>query len=236
MNEDQILRLKSNISRVEQRIEAACERSGRDPREVILVAVTKTVPPEAADALLQAGVENIGENRVAEAERKRDHLKDRGVWHMIGHLQRNKVKKALSLFSVIHSVDSERLLLEISKQCGSTGQSVEIFLEVNVSGEESKYGITPAEAKDMVLKARDLPGIVLRGLMTMAPFDVDPETARSFFQGLRDLMERLKASGAAPKECDLLSMGMSGDFEVAVEEGATHVRIGTSLFEGLNLQ
>lgn len=235
MNEDQILRLRSNISGIAQRIEAACERSGRDPREVILVAVTKTVPPEAADALIQSGVENIGENRVAEAERKRNHLGDRGVWHMIGHLQRNKVKKALSLFSVIHSVDSERLLLEISKQCGSLGQSVEIFLEVNVSGEESKYGIPPAGAEELVLKARDLPGIVLRGLMTMAPFDVDPETARPFFRGLRDLMERLKASGAAPKGCDLLSMGMSGDFEVAVEEGATHVRIGTSLFEGLNL-
>ena len=235
MDGENYLRLKENLSSVRRRIEKTCDRCGRDPTEVTLVAVTKTVPPEVVGRLLDAGVEHLGENRVAEAERKRSQTGDRGVWHMIGHLQRNKIRKAVPLFSMIHSVDSERLLLEISKQCEKSNRVMEILLEVNVSMEESKYGVTTAETADLVKKARDLPGIRLRGLMTMAPFDPDPETARPTFRGLRWLLETLHESGAAEEECDTLSMGMSNDFEVAVEEGATLVRIGTSLFEGLNL-
>lgn len=223
--------LARNLERVRARIAAACARAGRDAGEVTLVAVTKRVEPAIAGLLLDLGVEHIGENRVAEAERKRALLGPRGTWHMIGHLQRNKVKKALSLFSVIHSVDSVRLMDELSRRLAGTGREMEICLEVNVSGEEQKHGFAPGEAADAVRAARERPGLVLRGLMTMAPFDPDPEAARPHFKALRALFESLRAEGV--ERFAWLSMGMSGDFEPAVEEGATHVRIGTALFEGL---
>ena len=223
--------LRRNLEAVRGRIAAACARAGRDPGEVTLVAVTKTVEPEIAGLLLDLGVADLGENRVAEAERKRAVLGDRGTWHMIGHLQRNKVKKALPLFSVIHSVDSIRLMDELSRRLEEAGRTVEILLEVNVSGEEQKYGLRPGETKEAVRAARAHPGLVLRGLMTMAPYAPDPEAARPHFRALRELLASLRVEGG--DRFDRLSMGMSGDFEPAVEEGATHVRIGTALYEGL---
>ncbi|MHC4941925.1 MAG: YggS family pyridoxal phosphate-dependent enzyme [Planctomycetota bacterium] len=225
--------LKENLEGILQRIEGACKRSGRDPSEVTLVAVTKSVEIEVAGLLLDAGVEHLGENRVQEMERKHGALGDRGTWHMIGHLQRNKVKKALPLFSMIHSVDSERLLRELSGHCEKRGLSREILLEVNVSGEKSKYGLSPADLEPIVKLAMDLEGIELRGLMTMAPYSDDPEEARPFFQGLRELRDEVQEAGWAGPKFNVLSMGMTGDFEAAVEEGATHLRIGTALFEGL---
>jgi pyridoxal phosphate enzyme (YggS family) len=225
--------LKKNLAKIRARMEKACEKSGRRPEEVTLVAVTKSVEPEIAGLLLDAGVEHVGENRIPEAQRKRDHLGDRGIWHMIGHLQRNKVKKALPLFSMIHSVDSTRLMEEISQRCEARGLPMEILLEVNVSGEASKYGFTPEALPEAVIAARGLPGLKLRGLMTMAPYDPDPEAARPHFQALHRLLNEIQKEGHAGPECNLLSMGMSGDFEVAVEEGATHVRVGTALYEGL---
>lgn len=225
--------LKKNLAEIRARIEKACEKSGRRPEEVTLVAVTKSVEPEIAGLLLDAGVEHVGENRLQEAQRKRDHLGDRGIWHMIGHLQRNKVKKALPLFSMIHSVDSPRLMEEISQRCEATGLPMEILLEVNVSGEASKYGFTPEALPEAVIAASGLPGLTLRGFMTMAPYDPDPEAARPHFQALHRLLKKIQKGGRAGPECNLLSMGMSGDFEVAVEEGATHVRVGTALYQGL---
>jgi pyridoxal phosphate enzyme (YggS family) len=234
METDRSAIIEQNVLAVRERIARACERAGRDPAEVTLVAVTKSVEPEVAELLLDAGVGDIGENRVAEAERKRALLGGRGVWHMVGHLQRKKVKKALPLFSVIHSVDTIRLIEEISRRHDPSGRPVEVFLEVNVSGEASKYGFAPQEVFEAARSACELPGLALRGLMTMAPYDPDPEASRPVFRQLRELLEALRGRLEPGAECGFLSMGMSGDFETAVEEGATHVRIGTALFEGLD--
>jgi pyridoxal phosphate enzyme (YggS family) len=225
--------VRDNLQGILKRIEGACARCGRDPSEVILVAVTKSVDIDIASLLLDAGVGHLGENRVPEMERKFQALGDRGVWHMIGHLQRNKVKKALPLFSMIHSVDSERLLRELSSQCEKRGLERDILLEVNVSGERSKYGLAPAELESMVKLAAELPALKPRGLMTMAPYSDDPEDARPFFRGLAELRDAVRRAGWSGGDFDVLSMGMTGDFETAIEEGATHVRIGTALFEGL---
>lgn len=220
--------LQANVERVRQRIEEACRRASRDAGEITLVAVTKLVEPEIAGMLLDLGVEHLGENRVAEGERKRSRLGERGTWHMVGHLQRNKVKKAVKLFSMVHSVDSSRLMREISSHCEKSGTAMEILLEVNVSGEESKYGLAPDEVPGAVEEASSLPGLNLRGLMTMAPFSDDPEDARPHFRRMKQLFD---ANG---EHFDVLSMGMTGDFETAVEEGATHLRVGTALFHGLS--
>jgi len=232
MEMDRLNRIEDNIKRIQERIALSCDRAGRNPEEVNLVAVTKAVDPETAQLVLKAGIKDLGENRVPEAQRKIEHLGAQGTWHMIGHLQRNKVKKAIDLFSLIHSVDSIRLMKEISAGLQAKGSTMEILLEVNISGEESKYGFTPQETIEALSLAAGLPGIRTRGLMTMAPYDPDPEAARPHFRALRELEEKLQREGAAP-DLNLLSMGMSGDFEPAVEEGATHVRVGTALYEGL---
>lgn len=233
MDDPHTQRLEANIAAVRGRVAAAARRAGRDPDAITLVAVTKAVTIEMAQHLLDAGIVDLGENRVQEAERKFAALGDRAHWHMIGHLQRNKVKNVLRFSSTIHSVDSERLLLEISRRAEAQGVTPDIFLEVNVSGEESKYGLDPDEAGPFTARARKIPCIKVRGLMTMAPWDPDPEAARPHFARLARLARKIRESGEAGDEFDLLSMGMSGDFEVAVEEGATHIRVGTALFEGL---
>jgi pyridoxal phosphate enzyme (YggS family) len=232
MSKDRLNRLKTNLDRIRDRIARSCERVGRDPSEVTLVAVTKMVTPDVAGLLFEAGVEHIGENRVAEAQRKIEVLGDKGTWHMIGHLQRNKVKKAIPLFSMIHSVDSLRLLREIALFCEKRETLMEILFEVNVSGEASKYGLEPSELDNILNEAGRLPSVKVRGLMTMAPFDPDPEAARPHFRALRTLWEQTRNPSTRP-DYQLLSMGMSGDFETAVEEGATHIRVGTALYEGL---
>jgi pyridoxal phosphate enzyme (YggS family) len=224
--------LRANLERVRKRIEEACRRGGRDADGITLVAVTKLVDAETAGQLLDLGVEHIGENRVAEAERKRSVIREKGTWHMVGHLQRNKVKKALRLFSMIHSVDSSRLMQEISAQGVKSGVILDILLEVNVSGEASKYGLEPKKVPEAVDEALCLPGLVLRGLMTLAPFSDDPEDARPHFRELKKLFDAVREQ--AGDRFNVLSMGMTGDFETAVEEGATHVRVGTALFQGLD--
>jgi pyridoxal phosphate enzyme (YggS family) len=233
VDEQTLEQLRRNVAGLLERVAAAAERAGRSPDDVTLVAVTKTVSIEVAGLLLDAGVAHLGENRVQEGERKHAALGDRCHWHMIGHLQTNKVKKALSIFETIHSVDSERLLREIARRAEMAGTERDVLLEVNVSGEESKYGLQPEEVAGLVTVARDLPGLELRGLMTMAPFDPEPENARPFFRDLAALAQSLRESGTAGERFDLLSMGMTQDFEVAIEEGATHIRVGTALFEGI---
>ena len=225
--------LEMNVSRIRERAAAAAARAGRDPSDIILVAVTKSVDTDVAAELVAAGVADVGENRVQEGERKHAVLGDRCRWHMIGHLQTNKVKKAMAIFPIIHSVDSVRLLREISRRADLDGVSPDIMLEVNVSGEETKHGFEPAELDEAVALACELPGVRLRGLMTMAPYDPDPETARPYFKELARIFRDLRESGRAGDAFDWLSMGMSGDFEVAVEEGATHIRVGTALYDGI---
>jgi hypothetical protein len=227
--------IAANLRSIRERIAAALERSGRPPGSCRLLAVTKNRSPEEIAALARAGQVHLGENRVQEADRKLTACRRLGVeaeWHLIGHLQRNKVKRALGLFGSVHSVDSVRLLEALARGAESQGVRPEVFLEVNVSGEESKHGFAGPEVTDACRRAAEFPALRLVGLMTMAPFTDDPETVRPVFRALREFRDELNASGAYPAPLPELSMGMSGDFEVAAEEGATWVRVGTALFEG----
>ena len=219
------------VSTIAERIEAvrlqitdACLRSGRSPEEVTVVAVTKGFPPEAVREAFAAGLSHFGENRVQEAQGKIPllaGLAPRPTWHMVGHLQTNKVKTALSLFDIIQSVDSLHLAQEISRRAPQSVR-VPVLLEVNVAGEAAKYGFSPDELPAAAKQVRALPGLEVRGLMTVAPMAGDPQEARPVFRHLRSLAQSLDLRD--------LSMGMSDDFEVAVEEGATIVRVGRAIF------
>ena len=217
-----------NLQDVRRRIQQALERSGRHGQSVRLVAVTKTVGVEEARTLLELGQEDLAENRVKEALAKQEAL-PRARWHLIGHLQTNKVKRALEFFDWIHSVDSLHLAREISKRAERLGREVDVLLEVNTSGEASKYGVTPEELPALAEAVSQLPRIRVRGLMTIAPIVERPEEARPYFVMLRELRDRLVEEGVVA-ELPHLSMGMTDDFEVAVEEGATMVRIGRAIF------
>ncbi|MBW7904156.1 MAG: YggS family pyridoxal phosphate-dependent enzyme [Phycisphaerae bacterium] len=233
-----------NVERVREAIARAARRSGRDPECVRLVAVTKYLDPASIGAVIHAGLTELGENRVQQLVARAAAL---GAgepggwpaaarpwrWHMIGHLQRNKVRALLRVCQVIHSVDSERLAAETEAEAARAERFVDVFVEVNVSGESSKQGVAAADAATLAEYVSRLRHVRLRGLMTMAPPSADPQRARPVFAGLRELLEKLRASGAVAETCGELSMGMTGDYEVAVEEGATVVRIGSALFEGL---
>jgi pyridoxal phosphate enzyme (YggS family) len=226
--------LRSRLGEVEERLTAAAERSGRRREDVTLVAVTKTVSAEVAALLPQLGVGDLGENRPQELWRKASVVPD-VRWHLIGHLQRNKVAQTLPLVHLVHSADSERLLRALDEEAGRRGQPARVLLEFNVSGEASKSGFAP----DPTL----LPGLAdllsglahvrVEGLMTMAAFEEDPEKTRPTFVQLRVLRDLLRERVGSRHPLTELSMGMSNDYEVAVEAGATLVRIGTALFEGL---
>lgn len=216
------------FNQVRRRIEQACERAGRDPNRVRIVAVSKGHGPEAVRALAEAGHRLFGENRVQEAKAKIQLCPSNIEWHMIGHLQRNKVKDALQLFRVIHSVDSVSLAQEINKWAEKFSLRVPILLEVNVSGEASKFGFSPERLLSELQTINGLPRLEIIGLMTMAPWTQDPEKVRPVFRKLRELKEECEQRLGAP--LPELSMGMTNDFEVAVEEGATMVRIGTAIF------
>ena len=242
-NPSLLAQLRENVTRVRQSIAAACERVGRDPGSVSLVAVTKYVDLPVIEGLLAAGVGEIGENRVQQVIQRAEAFGTRfdadltpttPRWHMIGHLQRNKVKALLPHVRIIHSLDSARLAVEIDKIAEQLDTDVDAFLEVNVSGEASKQGISVDELPGLAEALRQHLRIRLRGLMTMAPFDPDPEHARPHFARLRQQLERLRDTGVVGPQCVDLSMGMSQDFAVAVEEGATFVRVGSALYEGLS--
>lgn len=227
-------KLKQNLDDVRQRMTAACARAGRDEADVRLVAVTKTVTADVAAQLVELGVTDIGENRVQEAARKREALAGFDVtWHMIGHLQTNKVKELLRLFDVIHSVDSFHLAEAISKRAASKGETASVLVQVDIAGEETKFGVPVAEVVGDVGWMSELPGIQIKGLMTMAPFVDDAETVRPVFARLRELAEEIDALGLPGVEMRHLSMGMTQDFEVAIEEGATLIRVGSALFKGI---
>lgn len=214
---------------VRGRIAAACERAGRSPDEVEIIAVTKTHGAEVVKEAWDAGLTIVGENKVQEAAWKKPASVSGPSWHLIGHLQSNKVRHALELFDFIHSVDSVKLADRINLIADETGASPHILLEVNVSGEKSKSGMKPEEVKPAVEHiVAECPRVTLEGFMTMAPFSENPEDARPYFRRLRELRDSLESELGVglPR----LSMGMSGDYEVAVEEGATWVRLGTVLF------
>ena len=217
------------LHEVRSRIDAACKRAGRDPAGVEIVAVTKTHGADVVKEAWDAGLRVVGENKVQEAAWKKPASVTGPMWHLIGHLQSNKVRKALELFDFFHSVDSAALADRMNSIAEDMGALPHILLEVNVSGEKSKSGMRPEEVTDVMAHiAQDCPRITVEGLMTMAPFSENPEDARPYFRRLRELRDRLeKDLGIGLPR---LSMGMSGDYEVAVEEGATWVRLGTVLF------
>lgn len=237
------MNLQESIAAVEQRIAAACERSGRKREEIQLIAVTKTIGIEQTRDVISHGLIHLGENRWQDAQGKwraisgdeegatgaTNHEGPAIQWHFIGSLQTNKVKDVIGRFTYIHSLDRLSLAQSIAKRASQLGITVPCFIQVNVSGEDSKHGISPDQLLSFAGEVAALPGLSLAGLMTMAPYEAEPEDARPVFRGLRELRDQLNGSGNVPYPVNGLSMGMSNDFDVAVEEGATWLRLGTIL-------
>ena len=220
--------LETRYNDILRRIQAACGRAGRDPSSVQLMAVSKTQHPDDIALVSALGVETFGENRVQEARGKIPLCPSRIHWHLIGHLQSNKAREAVHLFEMIHSVDSLRMLETLDRFAADEGRSLPVCLEVNVSGERSKFGMSPEQVAETLAAANRLFKVKVVGLMTIPPVSEDPEEARPFFGALRELRDRMqRESGLDLPE---LSMGMSHDFEVAIEEGATWIRVGSLLF------
>ena len=222
--------LAENVEQVRARIAQACERCGRDPSEVTLIAVSKTKPVSAIEEVLQTGTLDFGENWVQELTEKYDVLPKTVRWHMIGHLQRNKVKYIVDKVCLIHSVDSVRLAQQIEAEAAKKNIEVDILIEVNVAMEESKFGLTLEETTDMIREIAGMKHVHIQGLMTIAPFTEDPEENRIYFRKLRQLSVDIKSKNIDNVSMSVLSMGMTGDYEVAIEEGATMVRVGTGIF------
>jgi pyridoxal phosphate enzyme (YggS family) len=223
--------IADNLHEVQQRIAGAAERADRDPADVKLVAVTKTRTLDEIRAAVDAGATDLGENYVQELEEKAEALADLDVrWHAIGHLQTNKVRKIAGLVSLIHSVDSLRLAREIDRRARAEGRQVPVLLQTNISDEESKFGVAADEALALAAELVGLESVALVGLMTMPPWCEDPEGNRPYFVALRQLRDRLVERGVAAESMRHLSMGMTCDYETAVEEGATFVRVGTAIF------
>lgn len=223
--------IKDRIADVLKEVEARCRKSNRNPSEVTLIAVSKTKPLAMIEEAMACGQTEFGENKVQEMCEKASQLEGGAVnWHLIGHLQSNKVKKAVAVAGLIHSVDSLALAQEIDKQAGKIGKCQDILLEVNAADEESKFGIRPEDVLPLVREVAQLKNIRLRGLMTVAPYTDDAETNRPYFRTMHDLMVDINQKNIDNISVDVLSMGMSGDYGVAVEEGATHIRVGTYLF------
>lgn len=217
--------LSKNLNDIHERIAAACKRAGRNPDDITLVCVSKTIPAEIISDAAALGERAFGENRVQELCEKHPLLPD-VQWHLIGHLQTNKVRQVVGKATLIHSVDSLHLAQEIDLRAQKAGIVQDILLEVNISGEESKYGLTTEQIPTIIKDIGAMENLRFRGFMTMAPRYASPQEIRSIFRSAHDLFLEHQKDGA-----DILSMGMSGDFEIAVEEGATHVRVGSSIFK-----
>ena len=227
-------RIKQNLAELEERISEAARRSGRAADAVKLVAVTKYVDTATTRALVESGCNLLGENRPQQLWQKADELADLDIqWHMIGHLQRNKVRRTIGWTSLIHSVDSIRLMRAIANESLGQNLSTDCLLEVNVSGEEAKHGIKPDELTSMLETAAELQGIRICGLMCMAGLGSDRDQAAREFEALRELRDQFRDRTAPSIDLQELSMGMSGDFELAIEQGATIVRIGSAIFAGI---
>jgi len=222
------MELAERLNAIRQRMADACARAGRPPDSVLLLAVTKGMPPELVSAAVEAGQIFFGENKVQEAKAKIPQCPGRARWHMIGHLQSNKCRDAVQLFEMIESVDSLALAQELNKWAEKIGRTMPVLLEVNVAGEATKFGFKPDAVLEQIESINALPKLEIHGLMTIAPWTPEPEKVRPAFRRLRELKLECEQKLGAP--LPHLSMGMSGDFEVAIEEGATIVRIGTALF------
>jgi PLP dependent protein len=219
--------IKENLLRVMERIEKAAQRSKRDPSEIKLVAVSKTVEAARIKEAIEAGVSILGENYVQEAKKKIEEIGRSVAWHFIGHLQLNKAKYVIHLFDMIHSLDNIPLAEELSRRAEQADRMIKVLIEINLSGEATKFGTDEGEILNLARRILQLSHLSLEGLMTMPPYFDSPEMSRPYYVKLRELKERLVREGIPMKE---LSMGMSNDFEIAIEEGATYVRVGTAIF------
>ncbi len=222
--------IKDNISNVNTRIDKACERSGRDRSRATLIAVSKTKPVDMLKEAYDTGIRDFGENKVQEIMDKYDKLPKDIRWHMIGHLQTNKVKYIADKIYMIHSVDSYKLASEISKYALKAGRVIPVLIEVNVADEESKFGVTFDNAESLIRQIAPLEGIKVTGLMAIAPYTTNPEENREYFARLRQLSVDITSKNIDNISMSVLSMGMTGDYEVAIEEGSTYVRVGTGIF------
>lgn len=222
--------IHENLKSVEKRIEEACKRAGRDRSEVTLIAVSKTKPVSDVEEAMKDGIVDFGENKVQEIVDKYEAIEKKLNWHMIGHLQRNKVKYIVDKVCLIHSVDSIRLAEQIDHEAAKKNLVCPILIEVNVAGEESKFGVSTEEALPLIQEISKLNHVKVEGLMTIAPFVDNPEENRVHFKTLKNLQVDIKSKNIDNVSMDILSMGMTGDFEVAIEEGATMVRVGTGIF------
>jgi len=223
--------ISESIDAIRRRMTLACRRAGRDPSDVTLVAVAKTFPVEAVREAVRAGAADIGENYVQELIGKRQQLAEAGVrWHFIGHLQSNKVKYIADWIHMIHAVDAEPLVREIDRRAAKARRTIDCLIEVNTTGEQSKFGVAPDDAVSLVKCCEAFGNVSIAGLMTIGPFLPDPEGSRPMFRRLCELKGEIAALGQANVTMRHLSMGMTGDFEVAIEEGSTLVRVGTAIF------
>ncbi|MBQ9157176.1 MAG: YggS family pyridoxal phosphate-dependent enzyme [Eubacterium sp.] len=226
--------LSENLKSVKGRIAAACERAGRDPSEVTLVAVSKMKPLEDIETLLADGQLEYGENYVQELCDKYEHISRPVHWHMIGHMQRNKVKYIIDKTVLIHSVDSLHLARQIEKEAAKKDLTADILIQVNVAHEDTKFGLDAGETLDLIREISLLPHVHVRGLMTSAPFVDDPEENRCYFRKLHELFIDIRDKNIDNVDMDILSMGMTNDYEIAIEEGATMIRVGTAIFGARN--
>lgn len=222
--------LKENLKQVENNIQIACQKAGRSRDEVTLIAVSKTKPVEMLQEVYDCGIREFGENKVQEMTGKMEELPSDIKWHMIGHLQRNKVKYIVGRTELIHSVDSLRLAEEISGQSVKKGVISDILVEVNIAQEDTKFGTSREEAIQLVEAIAGLPNIRVKGLMTIAPYVENPEDNRKYFEEIKQLSVDITSKNIDNVSMNVLSMGMTGDYMVAIEEGATHVRVGTGIF------
>lgn len=233
MGEENLSQLKKRLEEIKARIFKAAERSSRDPSQIKLVAVTKQVDADKIREAISAGVTIIGENRVQEASRKYEQIGPSGLtWHLVGHLQTNKTKRALEVFDFIHSVDRLSLAEEINHRARQMSKVVPVLVQVNVTAEESKFGLRENQLFPLLSRIDGLEHLQIEGLMTIAPLTTDPEETRPYFRRLRQIAEEIEQRNWKSIKMRYLSMGMSNDFEIAVEEGANMVRIGSAIFGG----
>lgn len=223
-----------NLSLVEKKIAEACERSGRKKDEVKLIAVSKTQPAEAIQEAIDYGIRSFGENKVQELKEKMEIFKEELDWHMIGHLQTNKVKYVVGKVSLIHSLENIRLAEALDKEAKKKGITADVLIEVNIAKEDTKFGIEPEKVEDFIIRVSKFDNISIKGLMTVAPYTDNPEENRKYFKELKKIMVDLNNKNIHNVNMSVLSMGMTGDYEVAIEEGATLVRVGTGIFGNRN--
>lgn len=225
------MNIKENIDDIVKRIEVTCKKAGRNPNDITLIAVSKTVESPKVREALEAGIDNLGENRVQELIKKYEDLKDTDIkWHMIGHLQKNKVKYIIDKTVLIHSVDSLSLAEEIDKRAKNKGLVANVLIELNIGEEESKFGIKEENIYDFIKSLENFENIRVLGLMTVAPFCENPEDVRWVFKKMKDIYDKISTMNLKNAEMKYLSMGMTNDFEVAIEEGSNMIRIGTAIF------